>query len=176
MTWTARWSPSCEAIVGAEHVRTERGDVEPYARDATPVFRAVPDAVVWPAHRRGGRGGAAAGHRAAASRWCRAAPARTCARPPCAERGGIVLVLTRMNRILEVSPDELLARVETGVTTAALADAAAAQGLLYAPGPGQPHRLHGRRQRRHLRGRAARAQVRRHPQLRAGYHGRAADR
>ena len=46
------------------------------------------------------------------------------------------MVLTRMDRILEVSADELLARVETGVTTAALADAAAAQGLLYAPDPG----------------------------------------
>ena len=37
-----------ESIVGAEHVRTEPGDVELFARDATPVFRAVPDAVVWP--------------------------------------------------------------------------------------------------------------------------------
>ena len=37
-----------EAIVGAEHVRTDPGDVEPYSRDATPAFRAVPDAVVWP--------------------------------------------------------------------------------------------------------------------------------
>ena len=46
------------------------------------------------------------------------------------------MVLTRMDKILEVSSDELLARVETGVTTAALADAAAAQGLLYAPDPG----------------------------------------
>ena len=35
-----------EAIVGAEHVRTDPGDVEPYSRDATPAFRAVPDAVV----------------------------------------------------------------------------------------------------------------------------------
>ena len=53
-----------------------------------------------------------------------------------AERGGIVLVLTRMDQILEVSADELLARVETGVTTTALSDAAAAKGLLYAPDPG----------------------------------------
>src|SRR5207342_1442598 len=37
-----------EAIVGAEHVRTDPGDVEPYSRDATPAFRAVPDGVVWP--------------------------------------------------------------------------------------------------------------------------------
>ena len=34
-----------EGIVGAEHVRTDRGDVEPYARDATPAFRAVPAAL-----------------------------------------------------------------------------------------------------------------------------------
>ena len=34
-----------EAIVGAEHVRTDPGDLEPYSRDATPTFRAVPDAV-----------------------------------------------------------------------------------------------------------------------------------
>ena len=39
-----------KAIVGADHVRTDPGDVEPYARDATPVFHAVPDAVVWPRH------------------------------------------------------------------------------------------------------------------------------
>ena len=36
-----------EAIVGAEHVRTDAGDLEPYSRDATPTFRAVPEAVVW---------------------------------------------------------------------------------------------------------------------------------
>jgi glycolate oxidase len=53
-----------------------------------------------------------------------------------ADRGGVVMVLTRMDKILEVSSAELLARVETGVTTSALADAAAAQGLLYAPDPG----------------------------------------
>ena len=35
-------------VVGTDHVRTGRGDVEPYARDATPLFRGVPDLVVWP--------------------------------------------------------------------------------------------------------------------------------
>jgi glycolate oxidase len=53
-----------------------------------------------------------------------------------ADRGGIVLVLTRMNAIREINADELLAVVEPGVTTAELADTAAAQGLLYAPDPG----------------------------------------
>jgi glycolate oxidase len=124
-----------EDIVGADHVRTEPGDVEPYSRDATPVFRGQPDAVVWPANaeevaavlRMATRRLVPVVPRGAGSNLCAATVALT---------GGIVLVLTRMNRILEVSRDELLARAEAGVTTAALADAAAAQGLLYAPDPG----------------------------------------
>jgi glycolate oxidase len=124
-----------ESIVGPEHVRTEPGDVEPYARDATPAFRAVPDAVVWP----GTADEVAAVLRLATARGVpvvpRGAGSNLCA-ATVAERGGIVLVLTRMDRILEVSPDELLARVEAGVTTTALSDAAAAKGLLYVPDPG----------------------------------------
>ena len=55
MTSDRRMVAELEAIVGADHVRTEAGDVEPYARDARPVFRAVPDAVVWPAGTTAGR-------------------------------------------------------------------------------------------------------------------------
>ena len=124
-----------EAIVGAEHVRTEPGDVEPYARDATPTFRAVPDAVVWPRSAQE----VAAILKLATARGVpvvpRGAGSNLCA-GTYADRGGIVLVLTRMDSILEVSSDELLARVECGVTTTALSDAAAAKGLLYAPDPG----------------------------------------
>jgi glycolate oxidase len=124
-----------KSIVGAEHVRTEPGDVEPFARDATPVFRAVPDAVVWPRTAEE----VAAVLRLATARGVpvvpRGAGSNLCA-ATVAERGGIVLVLTRMDQILEISPDELLARVEAGVSTAALADAAAARGLRYAPDPG----------------------------------------
>ena len=36
-------------IVGDSHVLLTDGDVEPYSRDATPLFRARPDAVVLPA-------------------------------------------------------------------------------------------------------------------------------
>ncbi|MGE3288633.1 MAG: FAD-binding oxidoreductase [Pseudonocardia sp.] len=124
-----------EAIVGAEHVRTAPGDVEPYSRDATPVFRGTPDAVVFPRTaeevaavlRLATRHHIPVTPRGAGSNLCAAT---------LAEQGGVVLVLTRMDTILEISSDELLARVEAGVSTAALAEAAAAKGLLYAPDPG----------------------------------------
>ncbi|MET8808692.1 FAD-linked oxidase C-terminal domain-containing protein [Streptomyces sp. NPDC004546] len=122
-------------IVGRENVRVEAGQLAPYARDATPLFHAVPDAVVFP----GSTEEVAAVLRLASERGIpvvpRGAGSNLCA-GTVALKGGIVLVLTRLNRILEVSPDELLARVQAGVTTAQLAQAAGAAGLLYAPDPG----------------------------------------
>ncbi|EQD82313.1 FAD-binding protein, partial [Saccharopolyspora erythraea D] len=123
------------SIVGAEHVRVEPGELAPYARDATPLFHAEPDAVVFPATTAevaevlelATERGIPVTPRGAGTNLCAATVA---------ERGGIVLVLTRLNRILEISREELLARVEPGVTTARLADAAGARGLLYAPDPG----------------------------------------
>ena len=123
------------AIVGRDHVKSEPGDVEPYTRDATPVFRGVPDAVVFPAD----TAQVAAVLKLATDRRVpvipRGAGSNLCA-ATVPQQGGIVLVLTRLNRILEVSAEELLARVEAGVTTTALSDAAARAGLLYAPDPG----------------------------------------
>ena len=50
-------------------------------------------------------------------------------------RGGIVLVLTRMNRILEIDSDNLIAVVEPGVVTARLQEAVEKVGLFYPPDP-----------------------------------------
>jgi glycolate oxidase len=52
-----------------------------------------------------------------------------------ADEGSLVLDLSGMNRILELSPDDQLAVVEPGVITADLDRAAAAHGLRYAPDP-----------------------------------------
>ncbi|MGE4559709.1 MAG: FAD-binding oxidoreductase [Desulfobulbus sp.] len=49
--------------------------------------------------------------------------------------GGIVLVLTRMNRILEIDTDNLLAVVEPGVVTGDLQRAVERLGLFYPPDP-----------------------------------------
>ncbi len=49
--------------------------------------------------------------------------------------GGIVLSLTRMNRILEIDPANATARVEAGVVTADLQTAVEKIGLFYPPDP-----------------------------------------
>ncbi|MEI2766628.1 MAG: FAD-linked oxidase C-terminal domain-containing protein [Dermatophilaceae bacterium] len=123
------------AIAGPEHVYVTDGDVEPYSRDATPLFRARPDAVVLPST----TAQVSAILRLATERGIPVVPrggGSNLAAATVPQAGGIVLVLTRMNAIREVDADELLAVVEPGVTTAELADAAAAKGLLYAPDPG----------------------------------------
>jgi len=50
-------------------------------------------------------------------------------------RGGIVLVLTRMNRILEIDTDNLIAVVEPGVVTGRLQKEVERLGLFYPPDP-----------------------------------------
>ncbi len=49
--------------------------------------------------------------------------------------GGIVLSLERMNRILEVNPDNRLARVEPGITNQGLQQAVSKHGFFWAPDP-----------------------------------------
>ncbi|MBE0597748.1 MAG: FAD-binding protein, partial [Desulfuromonadales bacterium] len=50
--------------------------------------------------------------------------------------GGMVLCLTRMNRLLEIDEENLTATVEPGVITLDLFNAVAAKGLFYPPDPG----------------------------------------
>jgi glycolate oxidase len=49
--------------------------------------------------------------------------------------GGLLLVLSRLDRILEVDPRRGLARVQPGVTNLAVSEAAAPHGMYYAPDP-----------------------------------------
>ena len=49
--------------------------------------------------------------------------------------GGVLLVLSKLNRILEVDPRRRLARVQPGVTNLSISEAARPHGLFYAPDP-----------------------------------------
>ena len=123
------------SIVGAEYVHQAPGDLEPYARDATPLFHAVPQAVVLPG---------STAEVAEVLRWATANGVPVVPRGAGSSlsagavpvQGGIVLALTRLTEIVEVCPGELLAVAQAGVTTARLAEAVGAYGLCYPPDPG----------------------------------------
>jgi len=122
-------------IVGSDYVRSSDGDLAPFSRDATPLFAARPDAVIFPASTEE----VAAVLKLATERRIPVTPrgaGSNLAAATAATYGGIVMVLTRLDQIVEVSASELLAVVQTGVTTAELSAAAGKQGLLYAPDPG----------------------------------------
>ncbi|HEY9474723.1 MAG TPA: FAD-linked oxidase C-terminal domain-containing protein [Mycobacteriales bacterium] len=122
-------------IVGAAHVRHADGELTPFAHDATPLFHHRPDVVVFPASTE-----EVAAVLRLATEWRVPVVPRGAGSNLCAAtvplRGGIVLVLTRMDRILEVNAEELLVVAQPGVTNSVLAAAVAARGLLFAPDPG----------------------------------------
>jgi glycolate oxidase len=122
-------------IVGEEHVRADAGGRLAFATDATPEYRALPDVVVFP----GSTDEVAAVLRLANERRTPVVPrgaGTNLSAGVIPTHGGIVLVLTRMNRLVELDTANLAAVCQPGVRTAALADAAAAEGLLYPPDPG----------------------------------------
>src|ERR671928_1132337 len=123
------------AVVGAEHVRDDPGALLTFSTDATPLERARPDVVVFPATTEE----VAAIVRLADERRIPVVPrgsGTNLSAGTVPHRGGIVLVLTRMNRLKEVSAGDLVAVCEPGVRTVELAQAAAEQGLLFPPDPG----------------------------------------
>src|SRR4051794_36281888 len=124
-----------EQVVGAEHVRADAGALLTYETDATPLERGRPDVVVFP----GGTDEVAAVLRIAAELGVPVVPrgsGTNLSAGTVAHQGGIVLVLTRMNRLLEINPDDLVAVCQPGVRTIEVAEAAAAEGLLFPPDPG----------------------------------------
>ncbi|ASR37372.1 glycolate oxidase subunit GlcD [Prauserella marina] len=135
MPFTAEFADELARIVGHQHLRLGPGELAPYSRDATPLFSAEPDAVVFP----GDAEEVSAVLKLATEHSVpvvpRGAGSNLCAGTVPVD-GGVVLVLTRLNRILEISDGELLARVEPGVTTNTLSEAAEKRGLRYVPDPG----------------------------------------
>ena len=121
-------------IVGGRHVRTARAERITYARDGLPTHHWVPGVVVLPASR---------DEVLAVVRLLAAAGVPFVPRGAgtglsggaLASDGAVLLVLTRLNRILEIDPRNRIAVVEPGVVNARLSAAAAPFGLHYAPDP-----------------------------------------
>jgi glycolate oxidase len=122
-----------QLIVGPENVATERQDILCYSYDATQM-EFLPDAVVYPANA------------AEVAQLLKLANAELVPIFPrgagsgfsggsLPHKGGIVLVTTRMDRILRIDTDNLIAEVEPGVVTEDFQIAVERLGLFYPPDP-----------------------------------------
>lgn len=120
-------------IVGRDNIATERQDLLCYSYDATQM-EFLPDAVVHPATaeevaailRLANRAGFPVFPRGAGSGFSGGALPKA---------GGIVLVTTRMNRILRIDTENLIAEVEPGVVTEQFQQEVEKLGLFYPPDP-----------------------------------------
>src|SRR5256885_1535885 len=122
------------AIVGERHVRHARAERVTYSMDGLPTHRRVPDLVVLP----GTREELIAVVRLLAAHGVPFVPRGAgtgLSGGALADEGSVLLVLTRLNRILRIDRDNGLAGVEPGVVNAKLGAAARPRGLQYAPDP-----------------------------------------
>ena len=118
------------SLLGADRVLHDPAAREAYSRDATPLFKGLPEVIVTP-H--------STDEIVELVKFARASKTPIIARGAgsnlCAAtvplRGGIVLSMMQMKKILEVSRNELLAVVQPGVSTQQLDEAAAKEGLMY---------------------------------------------
>jgi glycolate oxidase len=121
------------AIVGAENILTEKQDLLCYSYDATQM-EFLPGAVVHPANaeevsqilKLANRQGFPVFPRGAGSGFTGGSLPKG---------GGVVLVTTRMNRILRIDTENLIAEVEPGLVTEQFQIAVEKLGLFYPPDP-----------------------------------------
>ena len=123
-----------EGVVGKENLLTSAEDLACYSYDATPLPSRPPEAVALP-------GSAEQVVRLialASNEGLKVIPrgaGTNLSGGTLPVQGGLVLCLTRMNRILELDRDNMTVTVEPGVVTSALHAAVESRGLFYPPDP-----------------------------------------
>jgi glycolate oxidase len=121
-------------IVGTRHVRSALPERVTYARDGLPTHRRVPRVAVLP----GSRDEVVAVVRLLAALGIPFVPRGAgtgLSGGALADAGAVLIVLTRLNRILKIDPRNRLAVVEPGVVNVRLSASAAPAGLHYTPDP-----------------------------------------
>lgn len=122
------------AIVGADNFSDSEESLLAYSYDATPNYQALPDAVVRPRHTKDVQEIVRVCNEHRIPIVPRGSGTNLCA-GTCPLEGGIVVVFSNMNKILEIDEENLTATVQPGVITQDLIEAVEAKGLFYPPDP-----------------------------------------
>ena len=123
------------SLIGADRVLADAAAREAYSRDATPLFKGLPEVIVTPHSTEEVAEVVKFARSTKTPIIPRGAGSNLCA-ATVPLQGGIVVSMMQMKKILEVSRNELLAVVQPGVSTQQLDDAVAKEGLMYVPDPG----------------------------------------
>ncbi|MCE5286330.1 MAG: FAD-binding protein [Pelosinus sp.] len=122
-------------IVGEEYVLTSIEDLHCYSYDATPGYSNMPEVVVRPANAKEVSEILKVATKNQIPVYTRGSGTNLSA--GCVPmKGGIVLVMTRLNKLLEIDLENLVAVAEPGLVVAELNTAVAKHGLIYPPDPG----------------------------------------
>jgi glycolate oxidase len=122
------------AVVGAESVLSAREACVAFECDGLTAYRRVPDVVVLPANAAEVQAVMSICHRMRVPVVARGSGTGLSGGSLPVE-GGVLLVLARLNQILELNPRRRMARVQPGVTNLSISKAAAPYNLFYAPDP-----------------------------------------
>ncbi|WP_297211392.1 MULTISPECIES: FAD-binding oxidoreductase [Thermodesulfovibrio] len=126
----------CKSIFGAENVLTDKAELIAYSYDATPgIPREIPGVVVFPENTKQIQELIFLARQTKTPIYPRGAG--TClSGGPVPLSKGVVVSFQKMNKIIEIDPDNLTATVQPGVVVADLNAAVSKYGLLYPPDPG----------------------------------------
>ena len=122
-------------IVGQEHILTSPEDLYSYSYDATPGHQHLPEVVVLPGKTEEVSKILKIANENKIPVYTRGSGTNLSA-GTCPTKGGIVMVMTRLNKIIELDSANLIAICEPGVIVMDLNTAAAEFGLIYPPDPG----------------------------------------
>ncbi|MEN2994921.1 MAG: FAD-linked oxidase C-terminal domain-containing protein [Thermodesulfovibrio sp.] len=126
----------CKNIFGHENVLTEKAELIAYSYDATPgIPREIPGVVVFPENTKQIQELIFLARQTKTPIYPRGAGTSLSGGPVPLSKG-VVISFQKMNKILEIDPDNLTATVQPGVVVAELNTAVSKYGLLYPPDPG----------------------------------------
>lgn len=122
-------------LLGEKYFREDNEARVAYSYDATPTYQSLPDAVAFPGDTHDVAAILKLAHEQRIPVVSRGAGSNLSAGTVPVE-GGIVLVMTRMNRLLEIDTDNLTAVVQPGLNTKEFHQQVERLGLFYPPDPG----------------------------------------